>query len=151
MPRKSAQPSRRPVSRRDFLAVGSLSVVGFPAAERAARLRAQLGRGPKTVVLVLMNGGASALETFDPKPSAPKEIRGPYRAIETAVSGVFVSETLPRLAERAKKFSLVRSVHHAAAPIHETGLQLLQGGALGNRKGPVSAYGSRLESNDSIA
>jgi hypothetical protein len=150
MPRKSAQPSRRPVSRRDFLAVGSLSVVGFPAAERAARLRAQLGRGPKTVVLVLMNGGASALETFDPKPSAPKEVRGPYRAIETAVSGVFVSETLPRLAERAKKFSLVRSIHHAAAPIHETGLQLLQGGALGNRKGPVSAFGSRLEPSDSI-
>lgn len=150
MPRKSAQPSRRPVSRRDFLAVGSLSVVGFPAAERAARLRAQLGRGPKTVVLVLMNGGASALETFDPKPGAPKEVRGPYRAIETAVSGVFVSETLPRLAERAKKYSLVRSVHHTAAPIHETGLQLLQGGALGNRKGPVSAFGSRLDSSDSV-
>jgi len=151
MAKKSAQPSRRPVSRRDFLAVGGLSVVGLPAAERAARLRAQLGRGPKTVVLVVMNGGASALETFDPKPTAPKESRGPYRAIETAVSGVFLSETLPRLAERAKKFSLVRSVFHSAAPIHETGLQLLQGGALGNRKGPGSAFGSRLPQSDSLS
>jgi hypothetical protein len=151
MPGKSAQPSRRPVSRRDFLAVGSLSVVGFPAAEKAARLRAQLGRGPKTVVLVLMNGGASTLETFDPKPTAPKEVRGPYRAIETAVAGVFLSETLPRLAERAKKYSLVRSVHHTAAPIHETGLQLLQTGGLGNRKGAVSSFGSRLGSNESVA
>ncbi len=151
MAKKSAQPSRRPVSRRDFLAVGGLSVVGLPAAERAARLRAQLGRGPKTVVLVLMNGGASALETFDPKPAAPKEIRGPYRAIETAVSGVFISETLPRLAERAKKFLLVRSVHHQAAPIHETGLQLLQAGGMGNRKGPVAAFGSRLKRDESLA
>jgi len=150
MARKSEQSSRRPVSRRDFLAVGGLSVVGFPAAERAARLRAQLGRGPKTVVLVLMNGGASPLETFDPKPSAPKEIRGPYRAIETAVPGTFLSETLPRLAERARKFSLVRSVHHTAAPIHETGLQLLQGGALANRKGAVAAFGSRLDASPSL-
>ncbi len=151
MARKSAQSSRRPVSRRDFLAVGGLSVVGLPAAERAARLRAQLGRGPKTVVLVLMNGGASTLETFDPKPSAPKEIRGPYRAIETSVSGVFLSETLPRLAERAKKYSLIRSVYHAAAPIHETGLQLLQAGTMGNRKGPVSALGSQLKSAEGLA
>ncbi|HVJ87310.1 MAG TPA: DUF1501 domain-containing protein [Caulifigura sp.] len=150
MARKSAQSSRRPVSRRDFLAVGGLSVVGLPAAERAARLRAQLGRGPKTVVLVLMNGGASPLETFDPKPSAPKEIRGPYRAIETSVSGVFLSETLPRLAERAKKYSLIRSVYHSAAPIHETGLQLLQAGALGNRKGPVPAIGSRLKTTEGV-
>jgi hypothetical protein len=144
MRRKPSQPSRRPVSRRDFLAVGGLSVVGLPAAERAARLRARLGRGPKTVVLVLMNGGASPFETFDPKPAAPKEVRGPYRAIETAVSGVFVSETLPRLAERAKKFSLIRTVHHQAAAIHETGLQLLECGAMGNRRGPATELGTRL-------
>ncbi|HVJ69724.1 MAG TPA: DUF1501 domain-containing protein [Caulifigura sp.] len=151
MARKSAQPSRRPVSRRDFLAVGGLSVVGLPAAERAAKLRAQLGRGPKTVVLVIMNGGASALETFDPKPTAPKEVRGPYRAVETSMPGIFVSETLPRLAERAKKFSLIRSIHHTAAPIHETGLQLLQAGTMGNRKGPVAAFGTQLPSTEAVA
>ncbi len=151
MAKKSSPSSRRPVSRRDFLAVGGLSVVGLPAAERAARLRAQLGRGPRTVVLVVMNGGASPLETFDPKPAAPKEIRGPYRAIETAIPGVFLSETLPRLAERAKKFSLVRSVHHRAAPIHETGLQLLQAGAMGSRRGAVSACGARLDRGAAIA
>lgn len=151
MRKRAAQPTRRPVSRRDFLAVGGLSVVGLPAAERAAKLRARLGRGPKTIVLVLMNGGASALETFDPKPAAPKEIRGPYRAIETAAPGIFLSETLPRLAERAKKFSLVRSVYHSAAPIHETGLQLLQTGGLGNRRGPVVSFGSRLERGGTLA
>jgi hypothetical protein len=151
MGKRSAQPARRPVSRRDFLAVGGLSVVGLPAAERAAKLRARLGRGPKTVVLILMNGGASSLETFDPKPTAPKEIRGPYRAIETAANGVFISETLPRLAERAKKFSLVRSVFHQAAPIHETGLQLLQTGTMGNRLGPAASFGSRLNRGDTLS
>ncbi len=126
-------------------------MVGLPAAERASRLRASLGRGPRTVILILMNGGASSFETFDPKPSAPKEIRGPYRPIETAVPGLFISETLPRLAERARRFSLIRSIHHTAAPIHETGLQLLQAGSLGNRRGPAVAFGSRLHRGDGLA
>lgn len=136
---------RRPVSRRDFLAVGGLSVVSFPAAERAARLRAKLGRGPKTVVLVMMNGGASALETFDPKPAAPKDVRGPYRAIETSAPGVQLSELLPKLAERAQQFALVRTVYHTAAAIHETGLQYLQTGALAARDCRPGALGSLLQ------
>jgi hypothetical protein len=136
---------RRPVSRRDFLAVGGLSVVGLSVGERAARLRAELGRGPKTVVMVLMNGGASQLETFDPKPAAPKEIRGPYRAIETTVPGMQLSELLPRLAERAKHFSLIRTLHHQGSPIHETGLGYLQGGATATRLLRPAALGTVLQ------
>jgi hypothetical protein len=143
--RANGSTRRRPVSRRDFLAVGSLSVVSFPAAERAARLRAKLGRGPKTVVLVMMNGGASSFETFDPKPTAPKEIRGPYRAIESSIPGIHLSELLPKLAERAHQFALVRSVHHSAAPIHETGLQYLQSGGLAARDSRPGALGSMLQ------
>jgi uncharacterized protein (DUF1501 family) len=146
MPKRSSDSARRrPVSRRRFLAVGSLSVVGLSAAERAARIRAQLGRGPKAVVLVLLNGGASSFETFDPKPAAPKEIRGPYRAIETSVPGVQVSELLPKLAQRANQFAIVRTLHHQSAPIHETGLQHLHAGATATRTNRPAALGSLLQ------
>jgi hypothetical protein len=78
----------------------------------------------------LLNGGASSFETFDPKPGARGDIRGPYRAISTATPGLQISETLPLLAQRSEKFALLRSMCHDAAPIHETSLQLIQTGRL---------------------
>ncbi|MFO1020641.1 MAG: DUF1501 domain-containing protein [Planctomycetales bacterium] len=84
----------------------------------------------KHVIFLCLNGGPSHFETFDPKPEAPVGIRGPYHPIATSVPGMFLSETLPRLAQRGDKFSLIRSLSHDAAPIHETGLQLLTTGRL---------------------
>jgi uncharacterized protein (DUF1501 family) len=78
----------------------------------------------------LLVGGPSQLETFDPKPDAPVEVRGPFGSIATAIPGVRFNEDLPRLAERAGKLAVVRSLYHDAAPIHETGQQLLQTGRL---------------------
>ena len=129
-PQPKSRSSRRSVSRRDFLAVGGLSMVGLSVAERAAVLRAQERSGPRSVVLVVMNGGPSHLETFDPKPDAPTTVRGPLKAISTAIPGVHFSETLPRLAERAERFAVIRSLHHDAAPIHEVGHQVLYSGRL---------------------
>jgi hypothetical protein len=87
--------------------------------------------GPeRSVILLLLVGGPSQLETFDPKPDAPVEVRGPFRSIATRIPGIRVSEHLPRLAARIDRVALVRSVHHDAAPIHETGYQLLQTGRL---------------------
>jgi hypothetical protein len=82
------------------------------------------------VILLLLVGGPSQLETFDPKPDAPEGIRGPFRSIATRIPGIRVSEHLPRIAARMDRVALVRSVHHDAAPIHETGFQLLQTGRL---------------------
>jgi uncharacterized protein (DUF1501 family) len=121
---------RWPVSRRDFLAAGGLTVMGLSMAERAAMARAQEQSGPRSVILVVMTGGPSHLDTFDPKPDAPREIRGPMRTIQTALPGVAFTEAFPRLAERAEQLTVLRSLHHTAAPIHETGLQLLQTGRL---------------------
>lgn len=136
MPSTPDRPSKRTnVSRRDFLAAGSLSFVGLSVAERRAMARAQKRSGPRSVILVIMNGGPSHLETFDPKPDAPSHIRGPLRPVATAVSGVCFSEALPQLALRSEQFAVVRSLHHEAAPIHETGLQLLQTGGLAARPG----------------
>lgn len=135
------------VSRRDFLRVGSLSVVGLPVAEQAALARSRAAGGRRSCILILMTGGPSQFETFDPKPEAPSEIRGPLRPIATSVPGVAVSEGLPQLAKRAHQFSILRSVYHSAAPIHETGFQLLQTGRLaqGGRTFPsVGSVAARL-------
>ncbi|MBQ19036.1 MAG: hypothetical protein CMJ65_18165 [Planctomycetaceae bacterium] len=129
------------VSRRDFLRVGGLSVVSLSVAEKAALAR-RSGAENRSVILLLMSGGASQLETFDPKPDAPSGIRGPLRAIDTAVPGLQFSEGLPRLAERADRLSIVRTLNHSAAAIHETGLQLLQTGRLASGGQDFPSFGA---------
>ena len=65
-----------------------------------------------SVILFWAHGGPSHLETFDLKPDAPAEIRGPFRPIRTNVPGMQICEHLPRLATMADKFTIVRSLHH---------------------------------------
>ena len=115
------------VSRRDFLRAGGLSVVGLSGAALAASLTAASNR---RAILIVMTGGASQLETFDPKPEAPAAIRGPFKSIETSVPGLRFGESLPGLAQRANRFAVIRSLVHDASPIHETGMQILQTGRL---------------------
>ena len=115
------------VSRRDFLRVGGLSIMGL---SQSALARAAAAFAHRRAILISMTGGPSQLETFDPKPDAPSSIRGPFKAIATSVPGVQFSEMLPLLAQRTNKLAVVRSLHHDATPIHETGLQLLQTGRL---------------------
>src|SRR5882757_8028964 len=117
------------VSRRDFLRVGGLSVLGLSVAEQRAWAEAS-GKGLRRCIFVLMTGGPSHFETFDPKPGAPGEIRGPFKPIATSTHGLQLSETLPLLAQRSEKFAVVRSLSHDASPIHESGLQLIQTGRL---------------------
>lgn len=130
-----------PVSRRDFLRFGSLSVVGLTVAQQAAIARQSSFNG-RSCIFLMMTGGPSQLDTFDPKPSAPVEIRGSARSISTAVPGVAISENLPRIAQRMGRLTLVRSLYHDAAPIHETGYQLLQTGRLTRRELRFPAFGS---------
>ena len=119
------------LSRRDFLRVGGLGLASCGVASAATPIGAlHQARTDRSVILLLLVGGPSQLETFDPKPDAPSEIRGPFGTIATRVPGIRVSEHLPRLAARMDRVALVRSVRHDAAPIHETGHQLLQTGRL---------------------
>jgi uncharacterized protein (DUF1501 family) len=118
------------VSRRDFLRVGGAGVVGLSLVDQAALARGAALSHRRRVIFILMAGGPSQLDTFDPKPEAPSHIRGPLRAIATRVPGVWLSESLPQLAQRADRFALIRSLTHDYAPIHETGQQLLQCGRL---------------------
>src|SRR6266513_1307486 len=90
-------------SRRDFLRLGpaAAGMAGLAMVEaRAGEIPRAGGRAKQCIVLMLV-GGPSQLETFDPKPDAPAEVRGPFRAIATSVPGIRISEHLPRLASLA--------------------------------------------------
>ncbi len=128
-----------PVSRRDFLRVGGL-VVGLKFSGQIVRAKELADR--RRCIFLVLTGGPSQFETFDPKPNAPVEFRGPLKPISTAIPGVSFSEALPRLAERADRLAVIRSLHHSAAPIHETGLQMLQTGHLSNRRLQFPSFGS---------
>lgn len=66
----------------------------------------------KKVVCFFLDGGLSHVDSFDPKPDAPVQIRGEFTSIRTSVSGVYFSETWPRLATLADRMTIIRSVHH---------------------------------------
>lgn len=93
-------------------------------------------------ILLFLVGGPSQLDTWDPKPNAPESVRGPFWSIRTTVPGIELSELFPRMASMADQFALVRSVHHSAAPVHETGHQLMQTGRLFQHAQEHPHYGS---------
>ena len=101
------------VSRRSAIKVGFLGALGLTSADWL-RLQAKgaARRSNKSVILLWLDGGPSHLETYDPKPEAPSEYRGPWGAIETNVSGIRISEQLPLHAKHADKMVFLRSVHH---------------------------------------
>jgi hypothetical protein len=76
------------------------------------------------LLVVWLHGGASHLETYDPKPLAPAEYRGPYQPFATRVPGLHVSELLPQHAAVAHRFTLLRSLAHTG-PCHDSGPQQL--------------------------
>jgi hypothetical protein len=105
--------------RRDFLQVGSAGVLGLTlpgilAAEAAAKDAPPLPGKKKaqSVILVWLAGGPATIDMWDNKPDAPEGVRGEFKNIPTAVSGVFLSEHLPKMAAVADKVSFVRSLYH---------------------------------------
>src|SRR5580704_1282439 len=72
-----------------------------------------IGAGKAKSVIMIFNCGApSHIDLWDPKPDAPAEVRGTFSPIKTNVTGVHISELLPRMARRMDKIALIRSVHH---------------------------------------
>ncbi len=105
---------RAKLSRRTVLKVGGLGLAGLnlPALLRAEQTPGKRKATARSFILLFQFGGASHLDSFDPKPSAPREIRGEFATIKTRVPGILVTEHLPRMARIADAFALVRSVHH---------------------------------------
>jgi hypothetical protein len=102
--------------RRDFLRAGFLGLGGLSLAQ-LMRLEAAGAVKPKdaAVILLFVHGGPSHLETYDLKPNAPDEIRGPFRPIATNVPGIEICEHLPKHATIADRFTLIRSCTHDEA------------------------------------
>src|SRR5438094_878463 len=118
-------------SRRDFLHAGSLSMLGLtlPGWMSLKAAGAVQDKDVNCIMLFLV-GGPSHIDTWDPKPNAPAEIRGPFKPIDTTVPGMQISEIFPKMARHADKFSLIRSVYHTATAVHDTGHQMMQTGRL---------------------
>jgi len=125
------------LSRRDFLQVGTLGAVGLSLAdvaraEAAAKAAGQKkpGNDKRSCIMIFNLGAPSQIDTWDMKPDAPSEIRGPFKPISTSTPDIQISEIFPQMAKLADRYSLVRSCYHTAAAVHDTGHQMMQTGRL---------------------
>jgi hypothetical protein len=106
---------RSPGSRREFLRVGGLALGGLALSQMFARGGSSLSSaasGPltdKCVIFLFLHGGPSQIETFDPKMTAPAEIRSATGEVKTVLPGVTFGGTFPKLAARADRLAVVRS------------------------------------------
>ena len=129
------------IARRDLLRVGGLSALGVGLGD-FFRLRECAANAPgpkaKSCILIWLDGGPSHLETFDPKPQAPPEVRGPMTSIATNIPGVRIGECLERTSQMLDQLAVVRSV---TSPLgeHNFGSHYLQ---TGHKPTPALVYPS---------
>ncbi|HEV3262893.1 MAG TPA: DUF1501 domain-containing protein [Gemmataceae bacterium] len=132
-------------SRREFLQVGGLSALGLtlPGFFRLQQVAAASTAPKKTTscILLWMQGGPSHLDTFDPKPDAPAEIRGEFKTVPTTLAGVRLAEHLPRLARQTDKFSIIRG-HDPKNGSHGVADHLMMSGHPFNASLPFPCFGS---------
>lgn len=114
--RPRATPKCDGSTRREFLRLGTLGLTGWTLADllrlRAAAGAQTSGGKAKSVILLFLDGGASQLETFDPKPLAPAEYRSIFGAIQTRLPGVLFGSQLPQMAGLADRMAIVRTLEH---------------------------------------
>ncbi|MBX3435899.1 MAG: DUF1501 domain-containing protein [Planctomycetaceae bacterium] len=117
-----------PTRRREFLRVGTLALGGMTLSDVLARRAAAGDADAETsVILFWMWGGPSQLETYDMKPDAPSEYRGPLNPIRTNVPGLEICEYMPLQAQMADKFSVIRSLHHEMSAHNDGSIEVLTG------------------------
>ena len=118
-------------TRRDFLRVGALGALGMTLSDylwAKDKGAVKEGSDEKACIMIFNLGAPSQLDTFDMKPDAPAEVRGPFKPISTNSDNFQVSEILPMHAKIADKFSIVRSCYHTSAAVHDAGWQMMQTG-----------------------
>jgi hypothetical protein len=120
------------ITRRDFVRAGAIgsafTLAGYLRAAHAADTQGTKRAKATNAIFVWLGGGPSHIDTFDPKPDAPAEIRGEFNAIDTNASGVRICEHLPKLAKLADSYAIVRGVSHTLAG-HELGTEYLNAGS----------------------
>ena len=115
---------RRDFSRSAPLAASGSTLAGYLRLRTPAR---STGAKAKSAIFVNLGGGPTHMDTFDLKPDAPAEFRGEFKPIKTNVAGVEISEHLPKLAQCADKYAILRGVSHTLAA-HELGTKYLNTG-----------------------
>ena len=135
------------MSRREFVQIGASSVLGLSLAD-LLRLRAsdnyQVGSA-RSVIFLWLWGGPSQLDTWDPKPNAPLEFRGPFATINTRITGVRFGELFPQIANITDKIAVIRSLHTSSNDHGVAGTIGLTGSMSGsvNLGGQMSAGNAR--------
>lgn len=121
-------------TRRNFVRAGGLTALGLgmPSLSQlqqatAASPLSSISAKAKSCILIWLDGGASHLDTFDPKPLAPAEVRGPFDSINTNMTGVRISEHLPQTARLMDQFALIRGVTSPFG-VHNFAIQYLMTG-----------------------
>jgi len=129
-------------TRRELLRAGGLAAAGLSLADLLRREASAKGEAKKakSVILLWLWGGPSHLDTFDMKPKAPVDYRGPYAPVPTRVPGIQICELFPLLAARADKYSILRSLHHTSND-HGIGGTI---GLTGSDSGAISLSGQVL-------
>jgi hypothetical protein len=118
-------------TRRDFLHAGALTTLGLTLPDlMAAKAAGAVQDKDVNCIMLFLVGGPSQIDTWDPKPKAPAEVRGPFQPVATKVPGMQISEIFPKVATHTDKISLIRSVYHTATAVHDTGHQMMQTGRL---------------------
>ena len=109
---------RRLLSRRNFFKVGGAGLFGLSWADffRAEATAKATPKKAKQAIFIFLQGGPPQTDTFDMKPDRPEDIRGPFKPIKTVIPGLEVCEHLPRLAQTANRFSVLRSVNARGYP-----------------------------------
>lgn len=103
------------MTRRRMLSAGGAGLLGLslPKVWSAERVAQRFPRRAKSVIFLFLFGGPSQYETFDMKPQAPAEIRGPFRPIASRTPGLQICEHLPKLANVSDKFAVIRTMSHS--------------------------------------
>lgn len=117
------------LNRRQVLQAGVVSMLGLtlPRLLEASATASSKTTREKSCIFIFQYGGLSQLDSWDPKPNGPVEIRGPYRPIATAVPGFQVGELMPRLASLANRYAVIRSMSHHV-PVHDVANRMLLAG-----------------------
>ncbi len=113
----AARLDRRMFLKQGLFSSAALSVHGIHSSQAASSVTASA----KQVIVIFLQGGLSHMDSWDPKPGAPVEYRGEFQPISTCIPGFSICEHLPRLAERADQYSVLRSVYHGT-PSHEAAI-----------------------------
>ena len=118
------------IRRRSFLKIGALPGIGmglpdFLRHQASGNISSEAPA--KSAILLHMGGGASQIDSFDPKPLAPAEFRGPFNTISTDLPGIQVTEYLPQMSQQLKNMALIRSVQHVQSEHQQAAHYMLTG------------------------